>query len=132
MARMTRMKNRTTTAPSPQSPSLEGKRTRTNPDQLWLTFYTPVPQPNGDVLLKQQTIRPSNKVTVKQAARIMGISDDGVRRLIDCGALAIERPTPHKTLVLVESLEAHRQRTRTAEIWQDDAGVSTFAGLAAA
>jgi hypothetical protein len=113
------MKNRTTT-------------TTKNPDQLWLTFYTPGPQPNGDVLLKQQTIRPSNKVTVKQAARIMGISDDGVRRLIDCGALAIERPTPHKTLVLVESLEAHRQRTRTAEIWQDDAGVSTFAGLAAA
>jgi hypothetical protein len=95
--------------------------------QYWLTFFTSIPQGDGSVVLRPQ--KPVPRVTILQAAKVLGISDDGVRRLIQKGILQIERPTPHKTYVLTESLDTHlRHNARDPEFWEDRRGRATWGG----
>lgn len=113
-------------------PKADANKTTTNPQeekygdrQYWLTFFTSIPQGDGSVVLKPQ--KPTARVTIRQAAKILGISGDGVRRLIHKGILQIERPTPHKTYVLAESLEAHLTRNaRDPEFWENQKGRTTW------
>jgi excisionase family DNA binding protein len=91
------------------------KQSGNNVDQLWLTIFTQVPQGDGTILLRPQ--KPTQKVPVAQAARILGVSIHSVYRSIDEGHLIAERPRPRKILVLVESLQQYQQRTRDPEFW---------------
>jgi hypothetical protein len=79
--------------------------------QLSLTFYTPASRADGSVMLTPQT--PGARVTLREAMQRLGLSAYSVRQLIHQGCLQSERPTPHKTYILAESLEAYI-RNKTA------------------
>jgi len=84
-------------------------------NQIFLSFFSQVPQGDGSILLRPQ--KPVQKVTVRNAAKVLGVSVHSVYRSIREGHLLTERPRPRKILVLVESLQQHQERSRDPEFW---------------
>jgi excisionase family DNA binding protein len=58
------------------------------------------------------------EVSVRVAARFLGISRAGVYRLLDKRVLAYRRPTAGKILISTESLQAYKEATKDPEFWQ--------------
>lgn len=89
---------------------------RASDAQLSFTFGATI-VPRGDGSFVVQPGRPVQRVTVAQAARELGCSVATVYRLRDEGLLQAERISPHKTLILAESIHAHRAAVRDPEFW---------------
>jgi len=56
-------------------------------------------------------------VTIRDAARLMGVHVMTVYRLIDAGHLQVRRVSPHKTTISVRSLNEHIARGSDRENW---------------
>ncbi len=57
--------------------------------------------------------RGSERLTVTEAAREIGVSERSTRRLIERGELPAYRPTPHKVFVFASDLDAFIESRRT-------------------
>ncbi len=94
---------------------------RADQQQIEFVFSQPVviPQGDGTYLLKPgKPILGRRRLTVGQAAARAGVSEDTVLRLYDSGFVEGERPSPRKTLIFEDSLDAHLQATRDREFWE--------------
>jgi len=89
--------------------------------QLALAFEATM-TPRGDGSYVVVPGRPVARLTVVAAARELGCSKWTVYRLRDAGHLEAERPSPHKTLILAESLRKHRVAVRDPEFWERTKG----------
>jgi hypothetical protein len=74
--------------------------------------------PRGDGTFIVTPGKPMQRLTVTAAARELGCSIWTVYRLRDSGHLEAERPSPHKTLILAESIAKHRAAVRDPEFWE--------------
>lgn len=83
--------------------------------QMVFSGATTIPRGDGSYIVSPG--RPVQRLTVAAAARELGCSTATVYRLRDAGCLKAERISPHKTLILAESLQAHRQAARDPEFW---------------
>ena len=68
--------------------------------------------PLGDGSYRVVPGRPVERMKVKQAAKVLGVSTASVRQLYHQGHIAGEQPTPRTILLFTASVEAHRRRTR--------------------
>ena len=67
--------------------------------------------PLGDGTWRVVPGKPQEKLTVRQAAKLLSISASGVRRLYHAGELEGVQPTPRTLRLFAASMEAHLRRT---------------------
>jgi excisionase family DNA binding protein len=75
-----------------------------------------VPMGDGTFL-----IRPNNRLTVSQAAKIAGVSKWSIYRLVACGMIEAVRPTKGRVFIVADSLNAHLAASSDPEFWKKQA-----------
>ena len=79
---------------------------------------TLVPQGDGCYLIKPgKPVLARIRLSVRQAGARAKVSKQTVYRLFEAGFLEGERPSPHRTLIFEDSLDAHLAHTRDQEFW---------------
>lgn len=90
-----------------------------SPDQVTFSFIPQmVPQGDGTFVVKPG--RPTQKLTVRQAAQVANCSVATIYRLLDAGLIQGDRPSPRKVAIYASSLEEHLAKTRDPEFWNTD------------
>ena len=81
-----------------------------------------LPRGDGSYVLKPRVdpLGAGAWVSVREAARIMGVHRQTVYRLLDAGALDARRVSAHTTKISVASLEAHVTRSGDRENWDNE------------
>lgn len=80
---------------------------------------TLIPQGDGSFLVKpgKPTIG-RRKLLIRQAAELAKVSEDTIRRLLDAGLIEGVQPSPRKTFIYEDSLDAHLQKSSDREFWE--------------
>src|SRR5579862_5369456 len=80
-----------------------------------------VPQGGGAYLVKPgKPLLGRAKLTIAEAAARANLSPDTILRLYDAGLVTGERPTPRKTFIFIDSLDAHLQASHDQEYWDQN------------
>ena len=73
--------------------------------------------PAGNGLFRAVPRQPKEKVTAKEAARLLSRSLTHVYRLIRAGFVASERVSPRRVLIPLDSLHAHVAAVQAGGFW---------------
>lgn len=90
-----------------------------NEDGTAVVFANPTYTPRGDGTFVVSPGKPAQKLTLRQAARMLGRSYWTIWRLYQAGMLAGERPSPHSIMIYADSLQQHIQKTQDPEFWEN-------------
>ena len=100
---------------------------KSNPAQITFAFApSVVPQGDGSFLVKPG--RPVSRLTVAEAARTIGRSKWTVYRLYAAGLISGERTSPRGISIHADSLQAHIERCRDLEFWDDPTRLAHYSG----
>jgi hypothetical protein len=79
---------------------------------------TVLPQGDGSFVVKAgKPLMGRQKLLIRDAAKRCGLSTSTLWRLYDCGLIEGERPSPRKTFIYLDSLEAHLKASADQEYW---------------
>ena len=79
-------------------------------------FHT-IPKGGGEYLVKPAA-GTGREISLKEAARRMGVSPDTAMRLFEEGLIRGKKRSRRKTVIYADSVERHQERTRKPGFWK--------------
>lgn len=67
--------------------------------------------------IRMRPVTTAQNLSVAEAATILGVTRDGVYRLIEFGHLPASRPTPGRITISIEDVYRHKEATKDPEFW---------------
>jgi predicted DNA-binding transcriptional regulator AlpA len=87
-------------------------------------FNSVLPQGDGSFSVKPE--KPEEKLSIRRAAKLAGLSRETIYRLYRAGFLKGGRTSPRKTYILASSLTRHLKLSQQGQIWNDPAARKKF------